>query len=141
MLISVPEFPNSYTTTPFQLTSPPTPHYNCIAWAFGDDSKWYWPDGIYFWPPDISRSLELESFIELYALIGYDVCDHGEFEEGIEKIAIFADVDGPTHAARQLNNGMWTSKLGNSNDIEHTIEAMNGGVYGDACIFMARPFQ
>ena len=47
--------------------------------------------------------------------------------------------DVPTHAARQLPNGWWTSKLGPSFDIEHaTPEAVAGGVYGDPVLFLSR---
>lgn len=141
MELVIPEFPNSYIE-PFLLTSPETPHYNCIAWAFEDDTKWYWPDpdDIYYWPSEISREITIDSFIELYSLKNYTVCNSSDFELGIEKIAIFTDANGfPTHAARQLENGLWTSKLGQSNDIQHTIFAMNNSFYGNATVFMSRP--
>jgi hypothetical protein len=49
-----------------------------------------------------------------------------ELEHGVEKVAIYVDCDGvPTHAARQLADGTWTSKLGEWEDIQHdTLEAM-----------------
>lgn len=49
-----------------------------------------------------------------------------DLEAGIEKIAIYVDANGvPTHAARQLADGTWTSKLGEWEDIQHkTLEAM-----------------
>jgi hypothetical protein len=44
-----------------------------------------------------------------------------------------------THAARQLPDGQWTSKLGKYVDIEHSApEDVAGGVYGEVMQFMKR---
>ena len=52
-------------------------------------------------------------------------------EAGFEKIAIFVDATGePTHAARQMGSGMWTSKLGTAHDIAHTLTGVAGRQYG-----------
>ena len=54
--------------------------------------------------------------------------------------ALFADAaDRPTHAAKQLPNGRWTSKLGRSQDVEHTLEGLEGSAYGRARLVMRRP--
>lgn len=140
MILIVPEFPNT-NFEPFIITSPQTSSYNCIAWAFGDNTKWYWPDpdDMYFWPQDISRTVEINSFIQLFSLIGYEVCNTSVLEIAYEKIAIYTDTQGiPTHAARQLPNGFWTSKLGCEFDIQHSIYSMSDSVYGNAQIFMSR---
>lgn len=138
-LISLDDFPNSLIE-PFLITSPQTNYYNCIAWAFGDNTKWYWPEGFSYWPPDIRREVDIAAFIELYELAGYQVCENPNFEPGLEKIAIFALNDGtPTHAAKQLNNGNWTSKMGEWHDVEHTLNSMNDSApYGNALVFMSR---
>lgn len=138
---SHPNFPNSYKQ-PFVLTSPKTTSYNCIAWAFGDDTKWYWPEYGAFWPKNISYNLDIASFIQLYELVGYLICEDGTHQKNIEKIVLFTDkANIPTHAARQLHNGNWTNKLGNSEDIEHTIYSMSNGFYGKPHIYMARPLN
>ena len=71
--ISHPDFPNSYLE-PFIITSPITTYYNCIAWAFGDDSRWYWPDpyDMAYWPQNIPRTIEINSFVELYKSIDWE---------------------------------------------------------------------
>jgi hypothetical protein len=75
-----------------------------------------------------------------FASLGYQSCSHGLLEPSVEKIALFADGAGtPTHAARQLSSGMWTSKLGQSEDISHVINGLDGPVYGAVAAFMARP--
>ena len=56
------------------------------------------------------------------------------------KIAIYAHDDGqPTHAARQLPDGRWTSKMGHLEDIEHrVVDDVNGPQYGSPVRFMRR---
>jgi len=139
--VSIPNlFPNS-TDTPFLATSPKSSSYNCIAWAYGDNTRWYWPipQNSCFWPSGAPRVLNLNSFILLFQTINYEICENGIHEVELEKIAIFTDKDGiPTHAARQLRNGFWTSKLGEDIDVQHTIEAMENGFYGNANTYMSR---
>jgi hypothetical protein len=65
-------------------------------------------------------------------------------EPGFEKIAIFAKQSGnkrvPTHAARQLDSGEWTSKLGACEDISHAeAVSVSGPAYGNVAYFMSRP--
>lgn len=119
--------------------------YNCIAWAAGNDTRWWWPDAsnIGYWPPSVPREETIAAFVSAYALQGYAQCADSTLEPGVEKIAIYGvaiDSDVmPTHAARQLTDGRWTSKLGNCEDIEHdTLEALNGPVYGKAICFLRR---
>lgn len=144
MLVNHPDFPNSYNE-PFLITSQQTWSYNCIAWAFGDDKKWYWPTEhpSHYWPPNIRRELDLQSFIELYELVSYKICDSPDLEDSLEKIAIFAFPNGdPSHAAKQLPNGKWTSKMGPWHDVEHTFNSINNSPgYGNATIFMSRPIE
>lgn len=68
------------------------------------------------------------------------MCAGEELETGFEKVALFADADGfATHAARQLNNGRWTSKLGELEDIEHALRDLEGVEYGTVVLVMKRP--
>jgi hypothetical protein len=71
--------------------------------------------------------------------LGFERCDDADWEPGVEKLAIFADASGPTHVARQLPNGMWTSKMGKMEDIEHTLEGLSGGKYGYVQVILRRP--
>ena len=53
---------------------------------------------------------------------------------------MFADDQGtPLHAARQLPNGRWTSKLGELEDIEHVLHDLEGAAYGSVVLVMKRP--
>ena len=125
----------------YKITSPDTVDYNCIAWAAGDTEAWWWPDrlDIGYWPAGVRRAEILEAFIEAFATLGFTLCDTAEYEEGFEKVAIYIDVNGkPTHAARQLSPGLWTSKLGNLQDIEHHIDGVSGDQYGAVAVIMKR---
>jgi hypothetical protein len=86
----------------------------------------------------------VEAFVRAYATLDYVRCVDGLLEADFEKVAIYATNDAgqpvPTHAARQLSDGRWTSKLGNHEDIEHTNPAaVNCPTYGDIVVYLKRP--
>ncbi len=127
----------------FNVTSESTLRYNCFVWALGDDSQWIAPTGYYnYWPEDIPNELTLDTIAELFRQAGYEVCGDGSLEAGYEKVAIYVKDGVPTHAARQLGDGRWTSKLGKYEDIEHdSLDALQGegfGEYGRVEVFMSR---
>jgi hypothetical protein len=124
----------------YTLTSVATPRYNCIAWAAGDDRRFWWPSPspFFYWPPDAPREPTIQAFVAAFGLFGYMVCSKEDCEEGIEKVAVFA-LDGvPTHAARQLPEGSWTSKLGSQLDLSHELRAVEGPLYGQVAVLLAR---
>ena len=123
----------------FLITSPIDARYNCIAWAYGENSVWFWPDRWCYWPVNIPREETVEAFVSLFSSINYRLCDDSSLEVGYEKIAIYMQGDAPTHAAKQLSSGKWSSKLGESIDIQHdTPEDLNGPLYGEATVYMKR---
>jgi hypothetical protein len=134
-----PAFPNLASGN-HRITSDRAIAYNCIAWAAGDDGRWWWPVEVpdVHWPDGAPRVVDLASFVAAFATLGYSPCEGRDFELGREKVALFALHGIPTHAARQLPDGRWTSKLGKSWDITHEIEAIGGPVYGKAVIWLAR---
>jgi hypothetical protein len=101
------------------------------------------PDNTYYWPPSVPREYTVSAFVAAYRSIGYQPCGNSLPEAGSEKVALYADSDGsPTHTARQLPCGQWTSKLGTFEDIEHlTLECLNGGLYGQAVLYFIRRLQ
>lgn len=131
-------FPN-LTGGNYEVTSPVTDEYNCIAWAAEDPSRWWWPIGAY-WPPDVPRFETVESFIKAFKTLGFVVCDNGDLEEQFVKIALYVNGGGvPTHMARQLRNGRWTSKIGRSNDISHQDPyVIADGCYGTVNCFLKK---
>ena len=122
------------------VTSPCTYKYNCIAWAADSQDKPWWPEEKGYWPENAQRERTLEAFTEMFNGLGYEECPSEELEDGYEKVAIYARSDmKPTHAARQLANGQWTSKLGPLQDVQHEKAGnVNCDVYGTPVRFMQR---
>ncbi len=83
--------------------------------------------------------MTIHAFKQAYATLGYVECEDSSVEKGYEKIAIYAYNGKPTHAARQLRNGRWTSKLGPNVDIEHFVPgAIERSAYGLVVAYMKR---
>jgi hypothetical protein len=122
--------------------SPPELIYNCFAWAAGENHRPWLPIDIapYHWPLGLPKKHTLKNFIRAYQTLGYRRCCHSRLVSGIEKIAIYVDDGIPTHGARQLENGMWTSKCGEEwEDIKHTtLQAIEGEEYGRVKVIMQR---
>jgi hypothetical protein len=131
-------------TSEYSITSPQEPRPNCIGWALGDTTH-FWEPGPptvgYYWPPNAPQDDSFSSWIRIFELHGYRTCDSAEFEQGKEKVAIYLGLDGlPSHEARQKACGLWTSKLGKLEDIQHdTHEALVGDEYGSVAQIMERP--
>jgi hypothetical protein len=136
------------------ITSNPSMDYNCFAWAAGASRNDEWWDSYNYWPSGVEPRETLEAYIQAYGTIGYRVCDSQALETGFEKISIYVKNGQPTHAARQLPSGRWTSKLGTLKDIEHDfsdnfyieeIEINYGQLaeinYGQLAVIMKRPIN
>lgn len=123
-----------------KLTSPEDYGYNCFAWAGGETSRCWHPSAFacLYWPTGEDEDT-LAGFIRGYGALGYLPCSSAAPEPGLEKLAIYADGEFPTHVARQLPNGHWTSKLGEWEDVEHALEALVGKEYGQVALIMSRP--
>jgi hypothetical protein len=93
------------------------------------------------WPTNDLAPITIDKLIRAYATKGFTECESGEFEVGIEKIAIYArDPHGePTHAAVQLETGLWASKMGRSEDIHHlTLDNLTDDEYGHVVKYLQR---
>jgi len=128
----------------YRVTSPASSVYNCIAWAAEEDGRWWWPDprGFYYWPQDVPRTDALESFIHAFGVLGFVSCgEAAEVEAEHEKVALYGKEGRVKHAARQLPDGRWTSKLGQNIDIEHSLEALTGRIHGSVIAILRRRRQ
>jgi hypothetical protein len=122
-------------------TSDPDSSYNCLAWASHHTDRWLDPlKPMGYWPPDVPLRLTLNNLTIIYGAEGWSRCDSPDVEPGYEKLAIYTDRRGlPLHAARQLANGKWTSKLGELEDIEHDdLQIFDGSSYGTPARYMRR---
>jgi hypothetical protein len=141
------------TRTLYRVVQPHTNRYNCIAYAAGDETRWWWPDpyGEYYWPPEAVREQTVDAFEGMFRLFEYSDLVHPESCFLTERVAIYYDRVGsppdtwaemPTHGARQMMNRRWRSKLGQWHMIEHsTLECLNGRfpAYGEPIKILARP--
>ena len=144
MLFSSLDFPDLHSGNHHD-TSLPDEKYNCIAWAAGDTDQWWDPTAStdpakqFYWPANVPRDYKVTSLILALESVGFAPCADASQEDGIEKIAIYRYGDEYMHAARQLESGKWTSKMGKSEDIEHDApENLAGPCYGQVSAFMKR---
>ena len=159
-LVAAGYFKTSERTGPFG--TPGT--YNCIAWAANDTRVWWWPVPDAYWPPWIKRrEPTIACFVHTFRWLGYQVCTNSIHEPGFEKVVLYAvhnsqspqlppekwqDMNEwiPTHMARQLSDGTWTSKCGGNEDISHfTLDALESygpqwmhEEYGCPVVYMKR---
>ena len=135
----------------YSVTSDQTPFsgtvnrpYNCIAWAAEENARWWWPGNTNcYWPPSIQSICTLDAFVAAFGTLRYKKCANGNPEPNMEKVAIYVDATGlPTHMARQLPSGRWTSKLGEWEDIEHrnplVLEGVGPERYGTVGQYLRR---
>jgi hypothetical protein len=105
----------------YRLISGRTKRYNCLTWASGRTDVWSEapPEGK--WPTGVLADGSVEATIRYFENLGFTRISAGAtgLEPGVEKVAVYGDQWGYTHAARQLPNGKWTSKIGTLQDIEH----------------------
>lgn len=165
-------FPNlanaGYEKTSDETGLPSNPgSYNCISYAAQDPyNRWWWPDPDGYWPPWIKKQETVRCFVRTFRRLGYIVCKHSRPESGFDKVVLYAIHESmqprnppshwknmsewiPTHMARQLADGTWTSKCGPLEDIRHlTLNALEchgpwaiTGIaeYGQAILYMKRP--
>lgn len=76
----------------------------------------------------------------MYEILLFVKCDSSDREKGYDKIALYANQDLPTHAARLWQEDVaWSSKLGDENDIaHHDLESIEGQEYGKVVQIMKR---
>jgi len=109
----------------YEVVGPGTSSYNCIAWSLHDTHDWVWPGNT------------LKAFDQLNTKHGFQKMPKMDFrvQPGVEKIVLYGKVVNgrtvPTHQARQMADGTWTSKLGKMAVIRHaTPDSLDGPDYG-----------
>ena len=95
--------------------------------------------GVSAWPAAVRREETIAAFVEAFHTLGFVPCAADALESGFEKIALYALAGVPKHAARQLPNGRWTSKLGELEDVEHCLDGLDGTWYGSVVQILKRP--
>jgi type VI secretion system secreted protein VgrG len=119
----------------YEVLGPASKRYNCIAWSLGVTDRWVWPGE------------KVSDFDALYGDQGYKRRKGLDFrrEPGVDKVVLYGKVrkDGSvqaTHAARQLSDGAWSSKLGQLPLIRHrSPDDLDGDAYGHPVAVYTRP--
>jgi hypothetical protein len=139
MLYRQQDYPNLTASNHRDIITTPDSKYNCIAWAAGIDNDWWDPATGRTWPGNAPRDYQVTSLVIVYESMGFEPCANGSLEDGIEKIAIYAKGPEYMHAARQLETGKWTSKMGDGERIEiDTPEDLAGPAFGQVAAYMKR---
>lgn len=127
----------------YRVTSPAATQYNCFAWAVGESHRRWDPTRRRttrnYWPLE-TQSTQLSDAVAAFEAVDFRRTDRAQPTATHQVIALYASDGHVTHAARLLENGHWTSKLGDDIDIEHqTLDALAGGLYGEPAITLERP--
>ena len=123
----------------YEIVDAPTEQYNCIAYAAGDTSRWWDYNENYHWPDHASRSNSMESLKQVFLGLGFEQCNDSRLENGYQKVALYEQQGCWTHAAIQMPNGRWRSKMGQGPVIEHqSPQSLSSGTYGEPTIYMRR---
>src|SRR6266436_2853677 len=116
--------------TNWRIASRPRKRYNCIAWAVGDTlQRWDLGKGNH-WPQGVPQRYNFGCLVRAYIAAGFSVCTTTEgrvFDAAYETVVLFEKSGLWEHAAKLLKNGMWSSKLGDCEDIEHSTPESVGG--------------
>lgn len=130
-------FPN-LVAEGYSFQSPCDAGYNCIAWAADDNDNWWWPDIDGYWPVGVPVEVTVDAFVLAFGTLGYTECKTADFEAGCDKVALYTLDGTPTHAAKQIDNHWWSSKIGENEDISHTLDGLVGHYYGAVELFLLR---
>lgn len=96
---------------PCRVTSPTSLKYNCIAWAAGDSTRWWWPrpEDVGYWPDQVPMQETIESFCSLFQFLGFEPCD-SFFASSMTSGFILRSPSDSTALTRTMPSGsVWTS--------------------------------
>ena len=140
-------FPSLKTDSNFQITSDCTPAYNCIGWALGMNDVWVGLDhpinySWTWWPEEVPCDEQNESLIALFEYFGFTKCDESDYEKDFDKVALYGNNEGWTHAARIVEENIFHSKIGTAWDIHHSGgDIFENTEYGRIYAYMKRPLS
>jgi len=92
------------------------------------------------WPDGIPREPTVDALVQVFQAEGFQLSDNPALEVRFEKVAIYGRGHEYTHAARQLPDGTWTSKIGFLQDIVHaTLDVLMSKEYGSVVRILKKP--
>jgi hypothetical protein len=115
--------------------------HNCLAYALGDLGNWWEPPagGGNYWPPGFSPDITLKTVESIIRTHGFTVECATTDTPNSDAIAIYGEHDDWTHFAK-FENGIWSSKLGQSHDVERIeLSDLEIPEYGRCVKILCRP--
>jgi len=123
--------------------SPKDFNNNCLAFALGDHQNWWEPPGQYgfYWPPGFPADTTIETVERIIRLHGFTVELDPHSTPENDSIAIYG-LHGEWKHFAKFANGAWSSKLGQSHDVER-IDHLDLEIkaYGKCVKILSRPPQ
>jgi len=138
-------FPKLEEDSMFRITSDCTPAYNCIGWALGMNDVWVGLDhpsdyAWNWWPDEVNADERPETLVALFEYFGFELCADAEEERDYDKVVLYANNEGWTHAARVVSAVELHSKIGTAWDIHHGSGCVYEETdYGHIFAYMKRP--
>lgn len=84
-------FPDLKNDVNFEILSPRTPKYNCIAWAMQFEDRWVsifdYPG--YWWPEGVEKTMSPSALIHAFEAVGFTLCDNSNLEDGFDKVVLY----------------------------------------------------
>lgn len=121
-------FPDLKNDVNFEILSPRTPKYNCIAWAMQFEDRWVsifdYPG--YWWPDGVEKTMSPSALIHAFEAVGFTLCNNSNLEDGFDKVVLYKKEGNEewTHAARIVSETTEHSKFGQSWDGTHSHEVL-----------------
>lgn len=121
-------FPDLKNDVNFEILSPRTPKYNCIAWAMQFEDRWVsifdYPG--YWWPEGVEKTMSPSALIHAFEAVGFTLCDNSYLEDGFDKVVLYKKEGNEewTHAARIVSETTEHSKFGQSWDGTHSHDVL-----------------
>jgi hypothetical protein len=123
--------------------SPKDFNNNCLAFALGDKNNWWEPPAQYgfYWPPGFSEDTTIKTVEEIIRLHGFTIETDPSVKPKTDSIAIYGEHGQWKHFAK-FADGIWSSKLGESHDVER-IDYLDLEIadYGKCVKILSRPTQ
>ena len=141
----------SWTSDPTPWDGDPDQVHNCFGFAVGSKKFWQPPsihgdpegDPRFYWPPELLGDADENTWVSRYVAAaqakGFSECgEDASLEVEFEKIVLIHSGGVFKHAALQIDEKRWKSKLGLLSDLEHPLEFMLRNPFGKGTIYMKR---
>lgn len=136
------DFPGLKDDVNFEILSPQTPVYNCIAWAMRLNDRWVDPYMVpgHWWPDGVVKSMSPDALIQAFEAMGFTITADCSIEEDFDKVVLYKDPTKEqwTHASQLIKDSIEHSKFGEEWDGSHSFNSITGIIYGVPYCYMKR---